>query len=123
MEQKRFESSPAAKPDGQHPEKPTFDQLIDQWRQPIEVPSDNHFYQKVESKLSGSSASKQIRFEPVWASIAAMLLISAGIGLGIILHNIYTYSDSPAIASAAYELDISDYETNPYEYLIQPDSQ
>jgi len=51
---------------------------------------------------------------------AAVVTIVAGIGLGRLLDGSFRgSSDASQVVSAAYDLGLSGYEANPYEFLIQ----
>jgi len=97
-----------------------FDALIEEWRQPVEVPDDPAFADRVMNRINKPPAVFSLRKNLAWMAAAAVVTVVAGIGLGRLLEGGYSgTSDANQVVSAAYDLGLSGYEANPYEFLIQ----
>jgi cytochrome c-type biogenesis protein CcmH/NrfG len=101
--------------------KPTFDQLVEMWKEPVDVPVDPEFMQKVQARIV-SPVSNKFRgaIATAWISAAAVLLVVAGIELGRLMQHdpLTTSTSDPANEMVINDLEISDFEANPYEALL-----
>lgn len=103
---------------------PGFDAFVEQWRQPVVVPDDPTFADRVMNRINKQAAVFSLRKNYKWMAAAAVVTVAAGIGLGRLLDGGYSgTSDTNQIVSAAYDLGLSGYETNPYEFLIQDSNE
>ena len=97
-----------------------FDQLFDSWKQEVVIPDDPGFADNVLAQIRKNAVrTPPVRQQLAWTSVAALLAVTAGLGLGLLLHNNpATISAENELYTAANELNINTIISNPYDYLI-----
>lgn len=97
-----------------------FAELLENWQHGVTIPDDPEFANRLMTQIKKNAVnSMPLQRTLAWASMAALLAVSAGLGLGLLLNS----SPAPLSAedelyAAANDLNINTLKSNPYDYLI-----